>query len=185
MKYLIGLLVAIVVIIFIIIKLLTGGSNGPATVTPADLLSYAATSTEMRYTIENPVQAASTHREIEITVGRDETVFTLYRGYDQQVMTSKRYSTGQATYATFLRALDRTGRYTAGDTNPKLRDGRGYCALGDQYTYEIVDGAGNVKQQFWSTTCGDKTFHGDVNAVNRLFQAQVPDYDDLTGDVEL
>lgn len=183
MKYLIGLVLAIAVIIFIIIRLLTGGGEAPGS-QPADLTSYATTGAVMRYTIKNPVQAASTHREIQITVGRDEAVFRLYRGYDDSIMKVERYSTGQSSYDAFLHALEKTGRYTEGNHNESVRDERGYCALGNRYVYEIIDGDGNVVQHLWSTTCDQQTFNGNAEAVEELFREQIPDFDQLTTDVD-
>jgi hypothetical protein len=55
MRYLIGVILAIVVIIFVIIKLLSGGGSDTTKQAP-DLISYANTDTSVRYTIDNPVQ---------------------------------------------------------------------------------------------------------------------------------
>lgn len=183
MRYLIGLLVAIAVIIFIIIRLLTGGGSPAPKAT--DLVGLADTDSVVRMTLSNPVQAASTHREIQITVGRDATDFVLYKGYNGDVVRSKTYDMNQASYSDFLHALEISGHFTKGNDDPAFADEHGYCATGDRYVYEIIDGDGTVKQHYWSTGCGPKTFRGDADTVQKLFQLQVPDYFDLTGDVEL
>jgi len=185
MRYLIGLLITIAVIIFIIIRLLAGGGSPPSGVHNSDLVSLADTDSVVRMTVSNPVQAAETHREIQITVGQDSTDFVLYRGYDGSVVRSKSYEMNKASYSDFLHALQVSGNYTKGNDDPALADEHGYCATGDRYTYEIIDGDGNVDQHYWSTDCGSKTFGGDADTVQKLFQLQVPDYFDLTGDVEL
>jgi len=172
------------VIIFIIIRLLTGGSPAPGTQN-SDLVSLADTDAVVRMTVSNPVQAAETHREIQITVGQNSTDFVLYRGYEGDVVRSKTYEMNQASYSDFLHALQISGDYTNGNDDPALVDEHGYCAIGDRYTYEIIDGDGNVDQHYWSTDCGPKTFRGDADTVQKLFQLQVPDYFDLTADVEL
>lgn len=184
MKFLIGLVVAIAVIIFIIIKLLSGG-GGQAPQPKPQLESYAGTDTTMRMTIENPTQSPQTHREIQITVGNDDASLVVYKGYQQDVVRSKSYPMDTAAYRDFLRGLRLTGHYTDGNDNPDLRDEHGYCATGDRYVYEIIDGDGNAIQHYWSTSCGIKTFKGNINAVQELFQKQIPAYDDLTDDVDL
>ena len=171
------------VIIFIIIKLLTG-TSAPAK-QAASLASYANTATEVRLTISNPVQAPVNHREIQITVGRDIAHFTLYKVYDQDIVRTKTYATGEEAYRNFLRSLELSGQYTKGNDDPAKKDEHGYCALGERYVYEIIDAEGTVKQHYWSTSCGPKTFGGNIAAVQDLFIAQIPDYDELTRDVEL
>jgi hypothetical protein len=185
MRYLIGLLITIAVIIFVIIRLLAGGGNPAPGVPTKDLVSLADTDSVVRLTISNPVQAAKTHRDIQITVGRDATDFVLLRGYSGDVVRSKTYEMNQTSYSDFLHALEVSGSYTKGNDDPALADEHGYCATGDRYVYEIIDGDGKVDQHYWSTDCGQKTFRGDAETVQKLFQLQVPDYFDLTRDVEL
>lgn len=184
MRYLIGLAVAIAVIIFIIIRLLSGGGSSAPGSGATDLLGLADTDSVVRLTISNPVQAASTHREIQITVGREATDFTLYKGYDGDVIRTKSYDMNEASYSDFLHALQVSGNYTKGNDDPAFADEHGYCATGDRYVYEIIDADGNVDQHYWSTSCGPKTFRGDADEVQKLFQLQVPDYFELTTDVE-
>jgi hypothetical protein len=184
MKYLIGLLIAIVVIIFIIIKLLTGGGGGVVQ-KPAPLSDYADTDTTMRYTVQNPTQATETHREIQITVGQDSSEIVIYKGYNGSVLSRKTYPMTEAAYRDFLRGLMISGDYTNGNPDKALRDESGYCAAGDRFVYEIVDGSGDVKQHFWSTSCGEKTFRGNIPIVQSMFQQQIPDYDTLTENIIL
>ena len=184
MRYLIGLLITIAVIIFIIIRLLSGGGSPTPGTDVTNLVSLANTDSVVRLTISNPVQAAATHREVQITVGQDSTDFILFRGYDGDVVRSKSYETNQAGYSDFLHALQVSGQYTKGNNDPAFVNEHGYCAVGDRYVYEIIDGDGNVDQHYWSTSCGQKTFRGDADTVQRLFQLQVPDYFELTSDVD-
>ena len=184
MRYLIGLLITIAVIIFIIIRLLSGGSDTPGQPVP-ELADYASTDTVVRMIVANSVQAIDMHRRVEITVGRDSAEFVLFRGYDGEELNSKRYGMNEQAYESFLRALDISGRYTEGNPDPDLEDERGYCAIGSRYVFEIVDGDGEVIQHYWSTSCGPKTFDGDTDTVRQLFELQIPDYDDLLDDVDI
>ncbi len=183
MRYLIGLLITIAVIIFVIIRLLTGGGGEPK-ITAPQLASYADTDTIVRLSITNSIQAAKEHRIVEITVGRDATNFVLYKGYDRDVVRAKTYEMSSDAYRDFLRGLDLTGGYTKGNDDTALRDDHGYCALGSHTVYEIINPDGKTTQYYWSTSCGQKTFKGDVDAVQELFIKQVPDYYALTSDVD-
>jgi hypothetical protein len=184
MRYLIGLIITIGVILFVIIRLLVGGGTPAPTVRAADLTKLATSDSVVRFTVQTPIQASQNHYEIQITVGRNLTDFVLYKGYDQAVVRTKTYPMTETAYADFLHGLEISGNYTKGNTDAALKDERGYCALGDRYIYEIIDEAGDVAQHYWSTSCGQKTFHGDADVVQQLFQRQVPDYETLTKDID-
>jgi hypothetical protein len=184
MKYLIGLLLAIFVIIFVIIKLLSGGSDTPKNA-PRQLSSYANTDTTVRYVIDNPVQSNDGHRDIIVTVGRDQATLTITKGYQGEVISSKSYNNNEESYRNFLMALDRTAGYTLGDNSNLLKDERGYCGVGERFSYDIVDGSGSEIQHLWSTSCKQKTYKGNVGVTSQLFELQIPDYDNLVSDVVL
>jgi hypothetical protein len=170
-------------LIFLIIKLLTGGS-GQKELVPPNLISFANTDTTVRYIIDNPTQNDATHRDIIITVGRGDATLTVTGGYNGNVISSRSYPNNPNAYAAFLAGLDKSGEYTNGNSNPKFQDERGYCATGDRFSYDIVDDGGNRIQHFWSTSCSEKTFKGKSDIVNRLFRGQIPDFDELTRDVD-
>lgn len=181
MRYLIGVILAILIIIFVIIKLLSGGGNPEST--KKSLLDYADTDTTVRYVIDTPVQASAEHRQIVITVGKDVANLSVLKGYQGEVINSKNYDNNRDAYANFLLGLQRSGGYTQGNDSKSTLDERGYCATGDRYSYDIVDGNGNRIQHYWSTSCGPKTFKGKPGIVRELFREQIPDYDQLTQDI--
>jgi hypothetical protein len=182
MKYLIGLVIAIFVILFIIIRLLTGGSRD-AVPAPTPLSDYATTDTIVRYTVDNPVQAGQTHNDIIVSIGKNNANMTITRGYEGEVVSSKDYPMSTTSYKAFLMSLDRTGLYTKGVKDDALRDETGICATGERFIYEIVGSNEEKIQHLWSTSCGSKTFQGNIDAVQSLFQSQIPDYDALTQDI--
>ncbi len=184
MRYLIGLIIAIAVIIFVIIRLLIGGGSNTPQVTPATLANYADSDTTVRYSIDNPVQAGENHRDIIIVVGDSSATITVTKGYQGEVLNSESYPTSVEAYRTFLLALDHSANFTKGNSNPAYKDERGYCATGNRYSYDIVDGDGKEIQHFWSTSCKDKTFQGDVGITQQLFQAQIPNFADLVQSVQ-
>jgi hypothetical protein len=186
MKYFFGFaaIILLVLITFVLIwRGFTGGGDEPEA--PPPLSDYAFTTTAMRLTIDGEVDAQQEHSAIRIIVSRSESRLEVLEGYDRVLTESRSYASNQEAYGVFLRALDRMG-YTLGDSDPDLRDERGFCPTGRRYIYEIVDGT-DVIQKFWSTSCDrdEGTFQGAGNRVLDLFREQIPDYRQLTRNVEL
>jgi hypothetical protein len=183
MRFLIGVLVFIFILIFIIIKLLTGGSSEQKNLPPS-LISYANSDTTVRYVIDNPVQNDASHRDIIVTVGKDAATLTITGGYNGNIVSTQSFTSNPNAYAAFLASLDKSANFTKGSTDTSAQDERGYCATGNRYSYDIVDGDGKRIQHFWSTSCGVKTFKGDTSVVSQLFRNQIPDFDQLTADID-
>jgi len=177
MRYFIGFLVTIGLIVLIIILLLRGGSPS---VQPVNLTNYVNVGSRAQLIISGPVVADANHQEIEIDVSRDVVSMTIYDGYERTINTTKSYTNNDNAYAEFIYGLQRAN-YSRGNTDPKYVDDRGYCVNGDRYQYAFDDENGKELFRFWSTTCGQKTFGGDVNTTLYLFEKQVPDFDNLTG----
>lgn len=180
MRYFLGFLISVGLIILLIFVLFRGGDSKPkVTVTQKSLSSYATTDAEVQYIIDGPVDAEQLHRESRISVTRTQVTYQRLGGYNRNVIIEKHYPNTQEGFTTLLRSLN-YGGFTLGDTNKALRDDRGYCALGDRYIFVINKDGENI-QRFWSTSCGGvKTFNGNVNYISSLFVAQVPDYDQLS-----
>ncbi|MGF7229164.1 MAG: hypothetical protein ACQR33_04225 [Candidatus Saccharibacteria bacterium] len=174
MKYFLGFLASIGLIVLTVILIVRGFSGHAPKNVPAPLLDYANTSVEMQYTIDGPINADQAHKALRVTIGQDSTKIEELTGYSQTVADGKMYENNQDSYAAFLRALDIAG-YTKGNTASDQKDERGYCPAGYRYSFDIVDG-GDVKQHFWSTSCGQGTFKGKTTQVINLFQQQIPDY---------
>ncbi len=179
MKYLIAIVLTIAVIIFVIIRLLSGGGSDTPDQTAKSMLTYANSATSVRMVIDNPTQYDGDHRIATIVVNKDAVSFTMTQGYEGTVINERIYPNNSQAYAALLLSLERSGGYTRGNSDEKLRDERGYCALGTRYSYDIVDGNGNETQHFWSTSCKDRTFEGKPQVVQNLFRDQVPDFSAL------
>ncbi|HVC36717.1 MAG TPA: hypothetical protein VNE40_04745 [Candidatus Dormibacteraeota bacterium] len=183
MRYFFGILVAIGLILLVIVLIISGGNHKPLAQVP--VTSYANSTTETRLTIDGPLNDPADHRQIEITVGRDQTIFNILTGYDGSVLSTESYPMTENAYGAFLQALQLL-KYNQGNTAPALQDERGYCPLGDRYIFEIVNADGKKIEHFWSTSCGGAaTFKGQSSEVVQIFEAQVPSYDQLTADINL
>jgi hypothetical protein len=184
MRYIIGFLVTIGLIIVALILIFHGGGTPTPTVTAPVLSQYATSDTEVRLTIDGPVNSPEEHRQVRITVGQGQTEADVLQGYTGQVLKSQTTNNDSTSYAAFLHSLELAG-FTKGSTDAKLRDERGYCPQGDRFVYEIIGSNQNDKQRYWYTSCGQGSYKGQSQLTNDLFRAQVPKYDTLVGNIFL
>ena len=184
MRYFIGFLVSIGLIIFIIVLLFHGGGSPKVPKTSKSLVSYSTTATAARLTIDGPINAAQDHTTVQLTVGKDGTTYAQINGYDGSVANSQTYANSPRGYAVFLQALSHAG-FTEGSTSKSMADERGYCPLGRRYIFELVND-NQVIERFWATNCGKpKTYLGNLSLTLDLFENQVPGYSQLTNGLDL
>jgi hypothetical protein len=181
-RYIIGFLLAVGLIIVLIVLIIKGLTSSPQKVLNID--GYANTDTTVQMTIDSPVTAASNHYDIIINVGNIQASLTITQGYGQQVINTQSYPMNTTAYGVFLRSLMLNG-FTDGNNSSSLADEQGHCALGDRYIYEVINGQGSDLERYWNTTCGTGTFEGNISVIHQLFEAQIPDYADLTANIPL
>lgn len=179
MRYFFGFLLTIGLIILLIVLIFHGGNKSKVPTTSRSLISYVDTGSEVSMTIDGPINAVSLHKQLKVTVDRDNVTFDEFKGYDGEVANSKTYENTQSAYNAFLHALSRAG-FTNGDTSKGLSDETGLCPLGSRYVFKLTQN-GEDLERFWTTSCGGtKTYLGNFNMTTTLFQLQVPDYNKLT-----
>ena len=182
MRFIIGVLITLGLIILVLVMLFRGGGS-PAQ-KPLTLSDYAHTNSVAKLIIDGPVIAESKHQSVEIDVSNSNVNFTLYQGYQQDAIKSQSYSNNDDAYLNFLKSLQFEG-FTKGNKSADLRDQRGVCPLGTRYLYQFVDDNNDERVHLWNTSCGGGTFKGKSSSVIALFKQQVPDYGDLVADTNL
>lgn len=181
MRYFIGLIVTLGLIILLIILLVSGG-KGPVH-KPKRVTDYANTDAQMVMTIDGPVNADSLHEQVRVTVDGTDVTYEHIKGYQGDVVGTKIFANNDSAYDTFLHALFHAG-YDRGNNDLVLKDDRGWCATGERYIFEIVQN-GKTLQRYWNTSCNNtKTYLGNTDLTLTLFKAQVPGYDDLTSNIQ-
>jgi hypothetical protein len=185
MKYFLGFLAVITLVVVVFIIILRGFTGGGAKEPKqqVNLMDYVNSQTVVKFTVTGPVQADPKHMGYRITVGRDASTIEIIQGYQNNVVKAQTYSNNSAAYADFLRALQ-LENYTKGDADKSKEDTRGVCPNGNRYTYE-VETAGQAVQRYWSTSCGTGTFQGKASIVRGLFSRQIPDFSTMTANVNL
>ncbi len=183
MRYFLVFLITVGLIILAFIIILKAFSSAPSK-PPTPLVDYSNTSTVVEMTIDGPVTADQTHNAVQMIVGQNSSQINIVQGYQNNVTSTQSYPNNSAAYGVFLSALDLAG-YSKGKNDSSLADYRGYCPTGDVYIYQIINGS-NTIQQYWSTSCGGQgTFKGEPTVVEDLFQAQLPDYGDITSNANI
>jgi hypothetical protein len=182
-RYLIGLGLVIVLLFIVIFMIVRGGGDNSAKVpeTKRELTSYAGEeNVRITMTTIGPITSPDTHRESQVSISNSQSIVEAMQGYDGAVVASRAYPMSTESFREFLSALEKVN-FTEGDSDEKLQDDRGYCATGQRYIFEIYQGAKEI-QRFWATSCGGpKTYNGELNRTLNLFQAQIPDYNDVVG----
>jgi hypothetical protein len=176
MRFILGILATLGLIILILVLLFRGGgsSNKPKALYLPD---YAHSGSTAQLVMQGPVVADQNYREVKIDVSSDDVVFTVYQGYEGDVLKTQSYVNNDSAYTVFLKSLQFSG-FTLGDRSKNLEDVSGRCPTGQRSVYSFTNESDQL-MKFWSTSCGQKTFNGSINVVSQLFRTQVPDYDTL------
>jgi hypothetical protein len=185
MRYIVGLLLGIGLIVLTFILIFRAFSGGDKQTTQKIVLNdYATTNAIVRYTIDGQVINDQLHNRVRITVSKDTVLYEQIQGYEGKLVASKSYANNTQAYGTFLRALD-LAKFTAGN-KAFDDDERGYCPEGRRYIYEAIDG-GDTLVRWWSTSCNRSigSFQGSAGTIRDLFIKQVPDYNTLTNKVRV
>ncbi len=184
MRYYIGFLVTVGLLVTLIFLLFHGG-NSTVPTTSKPLYSYATTGSEVRLTIDGPINASQNHQQVQVTVNPNTVTFDQIQGYDGNIVNQQQFVNSQNAYTVFLHALAIAG-FTEGNSSSALSDERGHCALGSRYIFELIEG-GNDLERFWATSCPYVTssYEGNISLTLTLFQAQVPGYATLAQNLNI
>lgn len=192
MKYFIGTVIIIFLILIGAVILVSRSHNGNGSSTNSakgkdtavTLTDYARSGTRVIFTTDGIINGDDKHRAIRITVSGSLREIEILQGYDGKVINSQTYDNDSSAYDVFLHALN-TANFTSEVKNAKPADEKGSCPTGLRYYYDLKDGGDTVKH-LWSTSCGGiGNFGGSPSLTRQLFRQQIPDYGKLTGGVSL
>lgn len=182
MKYFIGVLV---ILFFVIVGVLlfVGRDDKPGVlsdIADTSLSQYASEpGSKVTWTKRGKIVAKEDHYAVQVTVTAEKRTVEVIRGYDGRVISSKTFNNTEESYRTFLAALDNLGFQSSKDA--RYDDVMGACPTGYRYEYKLESGV-EAAVDSWSTSCSsrDGTFAGKASTVRRLFQEQIPEFNDLT-----
>jgi hypothetical protein len=177
-KYIIGFLVFLAIIIGIIV-LFTGGSkkSTDTVVTTTVSLADHVETAKVVYTIDGGIVGDDMHRAVRITVDKNNRTFEIIKGYEGTVEKRQVFPNNAAAFDVFMRSIDRAGFATKRAS--KLTDERGVCQDGLRYVYEVSDSS--YPSRLWSTSCTSLpgTLGGSATSLEKLFKNQIPEYSQL------
>lgn len=184
MKYVFGVLLALLVIVFGALFIF-GGDDKSTTeqVTVPVLSDYAKGNSKIVFTTYGRLVGDDERRTIRITVTPAERRLEVLGGYTENVISTKSYQNNTAAYENLLSSLQRSGFMSSRKST--IDDPRGICPTGNRFEYKLVDNGRDVSN-LWSNTC-DKTgtFAGAARQVRTVIQSQIPDYKKQVSGVKL
>jgi hypothetical protein len=173
------------IIIFIILLVLIFGHGKPAPTGPTiqPLPDYASTDATVSFTTDGLVNGDELHRQIRITISNSQRTLDVLQGYNGQVIMSKNFENNQEAYFVFLKSINYSG-FLAKNKKKVSSDERGVCPLGFRYIFDLNGDEGDLSR-LWTTSCAIGNWGGNLPTVQALFKYQIPNYSNLTADVNL
>lgn len=184
MKYVLGVL-GVIFVVILVVALITrgGGSNRPI---PKKLVvaEEAREGVSAVFTTQGRVVGEDQRRAVRIIINQNERRLEVLTGYGEAVEKAHSFSNTHAAFETFLVSLDYAGFDNA--QQPLAEDERGVCPLGRRYIYELREHSQNLLE-LWGTSCSSKqgSFAGNTTTVQKLFEQQIPEYRNLIRGVSL
>lgn len=188
MKYIIGgigVVVVLAIFIGIIFAVVNRTDDDPQVEEPGFVLSESIErGSEVEFTVYGRIVADEEFRAIRIRINQQRRVMDVLSGYNLSIENRYELPNTAASYEAFLFAIENEGYLQAQLSEHDAETGK--CSNGKRSVYEVFVG-GRSEHRTWSTSCRNirGTFAGQARAVERLFQAQIPDYRDLTRQVKL
>lgn len=180
MKYILGTLAVVILLVLAIVLFSTTSNRGSTQegVRRVDLTNYINTHSAVSWTEQGKVVGPEEHRQVRIAVSSSERRIEILKGYDQAVERSQTFPNTPESYDRFMRSLVEVGFSRQRDA--ERTDYRGICPLGKRFIYTLNSGKSD-ELFLWSTSCSRKegTFGGNSGIVQKLFQHQIPDYNDF------
>jgi hypothetical protein len=186
MKYLLGVLATVFILIAAIFWIVTRSDveTGEVEESKTVVTEYADSSAKVVYELHGELVAEEQRQSIRITIDRNQRVIELLDGYQQTVINKKTYSNNSEAFNEFMFGLSRAGFATKQD--PEFDSEKGVCPNGNITIYKLVENGEDISR-LWGSTCSnnDGSFDGNRRVVKDLFEDQIPDYKQFVDDVKL
>jgi len=183
----IAAILGFIVFIVIMVNLFTGHKPAPVnTVALKPLPDYASSDATVSFTADGIINGDEMHRAIRVTVSANQRTLDVLQGYNPQVILTKSFENNQEAYDVFLRALANAGFLVKSKNSKAVTDERGLCPLGFRYILDLNQD-GDDLSRLWASSCSTSLGNaaGQVATIRQLFQDQIPDYETITGPVNL
>lgn len=188
MKYGIGILAVILLIIVTSVLVIGRGNNGApaASSRVTTLADYAANNAaSVSLTTQGRLVGQDQRSAVRITVTNSVRRVEVLSGYEGRVEKTTEQANTPEAFTNFTRAIDDLsfGR----ERSVANADERGICPRGNVFIYRLTDGINEIMRT-WSTTCSrDQGPFGGVSAgsIHDLFKLQITNYSETIRGVRL
>lgn len=145
--------------------------------TARDHLLTLGADRSVRVTVRGPIVGDDRFTTQRISISPSSRLYTVYRGYLEDIEDQKSYDNNMQAYEEFVHALDKAAMTRPGAVSPEdATDIRGICATGRIYEFEII-AASSIMDRRWTSTCKGSpgSFGASIDQVVNLFSAQIPE----------
>ncbi len=129
-------------------------------------------------TVDGPVVASEDHRSYTIEVSRNVVSMKVFSDYGQTVIAEKGYINNDEAYESLAQSLNKAGASLRLSTAAAEDDYNhtGSCPTGKRYILDLGD-----TERRWGTSCQTitGTAGGNMSVIRKLFEKQIPDFNDL------
>ena len=181
MKYVLGVIGAIVLIFIVFMLIFNRGgddnnTNKSTVLRSSQLVEFADKNSKVSVTTFGKVVGNESRNGIRVIVTPNERRIEILNTYDDNVIRSSTYPNTQTAYENFLSAL--SGQSFITGKEAAVNDRRSVCPAGNRYEYDLTED-GDSKVNLWSVSCGIDfgSFAGNGPAIRELFKLQIPEYD--------
>lgn len=183
---LIAIAIAIAALVSVARFLFFSGSTASNQVSASESALVSTTADRaVNMTVRGPIVADENFRSYSIKITPNNRTLTVYKGYQNQVISTVSLGNNIPAYEQFVYALNHAkfmdGTELTGDAN----DQRGVCATGRVYDFKIINGKQTVKE-LWTSSCSSQRgslSSSSLSQVTSLIDAQIPTFDDVTNDL--
>ncbi len=173
--------------LILLFAIIFGGHKKPAPANPLKPLpDYFATDASVSFTTDGLINGDDLHRQIRITIDANSRTLDIIQGYSGRVIGTKNFYNTQDAYRVFLKAINNEAFLAKNDKSKLPANPEGQCPLGFRYIFSLDQEGGNLFNS-WTSSCGPAIGNSKtaLDAITSLFQNQIPNYDTLTGNVDL
>ena len=125
-------------------------------------------------TVRGPIVSTEDYRSYQIKISSSNRNLTIYKGYDNQVVSSINLGNSVAAYEQFVYALNQANYMDGVELTGDANDIRGVCSTSRLYQFQILNANTPVKQ-LWTSSCSSSkgSFTASVDSVTKLFLTQI------------
>lgn len=176
------LFVVVLLLLYFGIRAIGNGLRSDQATAPQQikLAEFATNGSKVRLINDGPIVAAENRIVITVSITQSQRTIDISPGYNQAPTVSQSFSNNDASYSSFLSALNTAG-FTQTKTALSNVSRTGSCPLGSRFSYQLIPANKSLRLDSWNNSCSNNqgTIAGNSSLIRSLFQKQIPDYSSI------